>query len=304
MTTKQFVQTVAICLAIMMLWSAVPRIVEAVFTPSPRVWDASFETEPANTDPVSEGDDNIRQVKEETRRRAQVELDFSTLPVSVSGTNNDNGRLRPGAARSFSQSAAPVAIDVADDDASSALDDGRMWVDTDGAGATTADDNTFQVRVSGAWVDPVVDGIVPTNGIVLWAEATGDENCDGVTTAGDCPCGFTRDATFDGIFPRGADTVAVVSDVPEEVGTVCDNAFGGGVAGACDAGATQYQDLLTINEMPSHTHTMDVEDNHGGTFADIANANGTIHGTPATDPTGGDAAHLHPFKTVVFCKKS
>ena len=101
----------------------------AGFNTSPVAWDTTWENDPDNTDSVSLGDDHIRQLKQELSDRLDVEHDIST---QSGGTDTaDTGRHREGSAVVFFQAAAPTVLDVADDDSSTALDDGRLWVDSD-----------------------------------------------------------------------------------------------------------------------------------------------------------------------------
>ncbi len=131
---------------------------EAGFTASPVAWDSTFENDPDNTDSVSLGDDHIRQVKQELRGRLETELDFGTA-----AGGSDHGRLREGAARVFFQDATPTGIAVADDDASTALDQGRLWVDSNNDNLLQAYDSAFEnVNVqptsadAGAALGPVI----------------------------------------------------------------------------------------------------------------------------------------------------
>lgn len=123
----------------------------------PENWDLTYETNPAPGDVVSQGDDWIRQVKLDIRKRAEVEAHFG----SVNG--DDNGLLRVGSARAFVQNAAPTVIEQADynnttgSSGTATLSDnatnsspaekvglGRLWLDTD--------DNVLYVYTTAGWV--------------------------------------------------------------------------------------------------------------------------------------------------------
>ena len=60
---------------------------------------------------------------------------------------------------------------------------------------------------------------------------------------------------------------------------------------------------LTIDEMPAHSHTYDLEDTRGTGAAGAANGDSSFS-TPATSTTGGGSAHSHdiiqPYLTVYF----
>ena len=125
----------------------------AGFSTSPVAWDSTWENDPDNTDSVSLGDDHLRQLKQELSDRLDVEHDIST---HSGGTDvADTGRHREGAARAFMAATVPSAIDVADDDSSTAIDDGRMWFDDDNENMLqVADSTTFEdVNVNPTSVD-------------------------------------------------------------------------------------------------------------------------------------------------------
>jgi hypothetical protein len=111
------------------------------------IWDITpnFEGEPAAGDPVSEGDDRIRELKLEIRQRAETEHcwgDMDTDGCVGFGAGADSGRHREGSARVFFETAIPVNLGdhtgtVDDYDSAgggaetNALDEGRLWVDED-----------------------------------------------------------------------------------------------------------------------------------------------------------------------------
>lgn len=119
-------------------------------------WNAGFESSPVNTDPVGEGDDRIREVKEQVRDRLETEL-------LVGSGGADNGRLQAGAARVFVATTAPTQIATPDagTSPSQALDDGRVWVNTNAR-------NAAMVRSGGAWVPGEA-----SNGVSVWGSVSG-----------------------------------------------------------------------------------------------------------------------------------
>lgn len=145
------------------------------------IWDAAFEADPAVNDPVSEGDDHIRQSKENVRYRAEVESwHGDTAPAW------DNGLHRMGSARCFMDTADPTTLtngmsDFANDgtagdtdldnvsfNSGGATDDtdighGRCYVDIDGPDNLAATDDDYTMYIyqgvagagGGGW-EPVV----------------------------------------------------------------------------------------------------------------------------------------------------
>lgn len=153
-----WVMAATLCITVPITWA----------TP-PSEWNAAWESEPLITDPVSEGAEILRDVKFAVRDRLEAEMDFGQAGPA------DTGRLREGAARIFVQSAVPsligepdfgAATGIDDKDGSAALDEGRLFHDTD--------DGRLEAYVSGAWVqatqglDSAVD-LVPNTGID-WTE--------------------------------------------------------------------------------------------------------------------------------------
>lgn len=115
-------------------------------------WDATFEATPANTDPLSEGDNRIRELKDEVRNRGEVELCWGTADASGC-TAADNGRARLGSARVFVALTEPGGILGTDTTGSQARDNGRCWFDTNGPDDSlgTEDDFTFSCFWNGAF---------------------------------------------------------------------------------------------------------------------------------------------------------
>ena len=96
-------------------------------------WNPGFEGTPAGGDPISQGDDRVRELKENIRERLETEIEYGTQ------IGPDTGRMREGSARAYFQAAAPTAIPQPDINGASVLgasDEGRLWRDSD-AGAET-----------------------------------------------------------------------------------------------------------------------------------------------------------------------
>lgn len=140
---------------------------------------------------------------------------------------------------------------------------------------------------------------LPIGAIILWMDSA------------ECPPGFAEVTALRGKTIRGADRSATIDDVPEDPGEVCPGGAG------CNADAARYDDLLQASEMPSHQHT-GTQLGDGGTAVSLISGStgspqaGTLaRGNPSganslyvnVAPEGGDAAHLHPFATVLFCRK-
>lgn len=290
--------------------------VMATLPAQPSVWDTStFEGAPGASDVMSEGDDHMRRTKVEIRGRLETEHHFGTNEDA-----GDDGRHREGSCMIFMQDAAPTAITVNDYHngtnaaANATLEQGRVWADTNNGNTLYTYDAAFEEAIA-----------IPTGVIVLWDDPNGDEDCDGSETAGDCPCGFTRTDAFDGLMARGA--LAVGADpndiymVPDVVGARCDmSAPGYSVAAACNADPnTSYDDTLDIAEMPLHGHPARyqgtggvVNDADGGIMVENSDDSNYAANTGAASATlgnaiggtGGATEHLHPFISVLFCKKS
>lgn len=141
MTRRQYVGVLAAMVAAQLSAFAVL----ASFTASPIPWDGAFESNPANSDSVSQGAAHIRQVKAETSRRAGVDHDWGAF----GNVTTDLGRHLKGSARLFLQSAAPAvdgtktAICTAEADTTGAryCSGGELWLDTDDNQLRVALDN-------------------------------------------------------------------------------------------------------------------------------------------------------------------
>lgn len=140
---KKSVQTIALSLLTALAVSfavQIPRVEAYVhwlasFTASPQTWTSAFESNPTATDPVSQADDHLRQIKAEVRDRVETEMDFGS-GIGLVGT--DTGRLLPGAARAFVQSGRPTVdgtltpncLSEADRNGNRGCDAGRLSLDT------------------------------------------------------------------------------------------------------------------------------------------------------------------------------
>ncbi len=252
-------------------WNLVNTLLIVAILLGGAAWNTTFESEPADTDPVAQGDNRIREDKLEVRNRAETELCFGT-GFTGSATNcvaADDGRLREGAAKVFVQDAAPTTIAIDDNTADNTLDEGRLWVDSN-------DNNRLWVFVDDG--TPAFEGVtaVPQNGIILW---DADETC---------PSGFTEVTAARTTTIRGTDIGAADATIPDT------------------SGATGGSDALTIAQLAAHTHGVTV--NAGVHSAGSAGISG--HGTgggatvaAAAQSTGSGSNHYHSFYTVLLCKK-
>jgi hypothetical protein len=125
---------------------------------------------------------------------------------------------------------------------------------------------------------------LPTGAIILW---------DASDT---CPAGFAEATEFQGMLVRGAasagSNIPHASDLPSS----CPSGPG------CGASADAYDDVVQVNEMPSHTHPMPVQEwgagdvlGEGANYRPVTNLQ--------TGARGGSQPHYHPFRTVLFCRK-
>jgi len=107
-------------------------------------WDTAFEGLPPNTENVSMGASRIRDLKLETRERAEEEHCFGS--GGGSGCTTDSGFHREGSGRVFYATAVPAVLLNPVASALGANDDGRVFIDSDGpdgAGATYDDETVF-----------------------------------------------------------------------------------------------------------------------------------------------------------------
>jgi hypothetical protein len=282
--------------------AAFPHLL-ASFSASPQAWTAAFETNPANTDSVSQADDHMRQIKGEIRERLETEMDFGEL----GNVTTDTGRHLEGSARVFRQNAPPTVdgsitaacLAEADYDGNRGCDDGRLYIDADGPDNTgsTGDDNSLYVTVdsdSDGDADSIaaVNTFLPTNSIILW---------DASNT---CPPGFAEATEFRGIGLRGADRASASGDIPDNAGVNCtESSLGSGCSAA--GGLDNYNDTLSTDEMPSHNHNIGTDAGDTNPAVAVAHQDDAASTTTlTTQNAGGGEHHLHPFRAVLFCKKS
>jgi hypothetical protein len=126
--------------------------------------------------------------------------------------------------------------------------------------------------------------LVPSGAIILW---------DGVS----CPAGYTRLAAYDNYFLVGSSTAGTSggSNTHDHVGVTGNH-------------------VLTINEIPSHTHDgIQRAVNGGGNQFGNGEWNSGNNQSDSTQATGGGAGHTHAiapadnrplFKTILLCKSS
>lgn len=101
-------------------------------------WNSTYETQPADTDNPKYGDDNIRSTRIGVRERLEKEH-----VAGISETYTGHGWHRPGSAMAFCQAAAPTTMNDTDSNGGAGLTAlgndtksiGRLWIDTDTAGA-------------------------------------------------------------------------------------------------------------------------------------------------------------------------
>jgi hypothetical protein len=278
----------------------------ASFSASPQAWTAAFETNPANTDSVSQADDHMRQIKGEVRERLETEMDFGEL----GNVTTDTGRNLEGSARAFRQNTAPTAdgsigatcLAEADYDGNRGCDDGRLFIDADGPDNTgsTADDNTLYVSRdtdsdgdADSWA--AVPATLPTNSIILW---------DASNT---CPPGFSEATEFRQVGVRGADIAGASANIPNSAGVTCGPSSITSGAANCNAtnGINAYNDDLEVEEMPSHDHNIGTDDGTGTSAVAVAHQDDAASSTALeTELEGGARNHIHPIRTVLFCRKS
>ena len=279
------------------------RAVLAAFNAPPQTWSTTYEADPTATDPVSQGDDHLRAVKTEIRRRAAVEHDWGNIAAST----NDTGRHFPGSGRVFSQNTAPTVdgtsgascLFKADLNAGQACDGGRLWVDKDGPDnvAANTDDNTLYAcdDTDGdgdcdAWDAITTVAAVPQNAIIIWDQSN------------TCPTGYTEATEFRDQTIRGADRAGIDANIPDSAGVLCNAAV---VSAGCGAagGAENYNDTISIGELPAHTHTINATNQllSGGGVGITSGDAGT---TTETASTGGAQNSYPPLRTVLFCRKS
>jgi len=133
-------------------------------------WTTALEATPAGSDLASTLDNKITEFKGTVREYAETELCWGNIDNDGCPIQ-DSGRLREGACRVFAENSSPSALHANDWATSSTadLDQGRLWVDTDGPDDTgaNADDNQLYVYDSSF---ELVNG-VPTDDRTNWDAA-------------------------------------------------------------------------------------------------------------------------------------
>jgi len=252
------------------------------------VWDGAFEVTPPGTEAVSNGPARFWELKTAIRERLDVQHRFGTFTDF-----DDDGIHRNGSAWAWEVADCVAAgVDLAHEE-------GRICYQTSDQSLWVTNDNI--VPGTPAWERAVA---LPENAIILWDQANGDEDCDGVTAAGTCPCGFTEVAAFNNLTIRGADVFGapVNADIPDGPGVSC---TGGAAPAGCGApaGVTAYNDIIETNELATHDHTLDMDTNEVPTNFTYRGGAAAV-GVVTTNTTGSDDEHYHPFRTVLFCRKT
>jgi len=256
----------AVCAAVLLQpVGARAWVLFAAFNPSPQAWTTTYESDPTNNDSIALSDDHHRQGKTETRDRAEVEHDWGS---GLGNVTTDTGRHLEGSARCFVQTSAPsvtgsiaaTCIAETDRNGNRGCDEGRCWVDTDGAdgvlgGAGAADDYTYNIALdtdadgdADSWQVTKSDtaggigGTVPTNAMILW------------DTSSTCPAGYSEATEWRNLSIRGADIAVADANVPNSAGTSCTGSSAPAGCGAA-GGTANYNDTSDASEIVSHTHT-------------------------------------------------
>ena len=264
-------------------------------------WNAAFELDPADTDLISAGDDEIRRLKTAISERLEVQHEWaagageSYMGFHLEGSawilssNNCNGE--------------GIDADQEEGQLCRQTTDNSIWQASAGGVGTWTQLTPSRSNVSGV-LGATFDGYVPTNAIILWdaVGGDGDEDCNGGTTAGECPCGYTKAGEYDGLTIRGADEAAGDVNIPDAEGENCVG-DGSGNDPPCVTQAGRYADIITEVQMPAHTHDIDIEVDDD---AKVGISTGIYPGPgpTVTNSTGDDDPHYHPFRTVLFCRKN
>jgi hypothetical protein len=288
------VRRVYIVLGVLVLLIAISAYSQTV-----NPWDAAYEADPADTDLVSQGDDEIRALKSGVRERGEVSQVWDEGAAgSVMGYHLEGTAFADHDAADCS--AIPLHADQEAGQLCHEIGDDSLWIAEAGGGSwvrvTPSHTNANGVLGNSA------DGYVPENAIILWdaVGGDGDENCDGVTTAGDCPCGYTKANEYDGLTIRGADEAAGDVNIPDAEGEDCEG-DGSGNDPPCVTQAGRYDDTITITQMPAHTHEYTAANLDGGAVPAMVSPGAA---GVASSSTGGGDDHYHPFRTVLFCRKN
>lgn len=144
-------------------------------------WSAAFNLTPDGADQLADGDNRIRELKDEIREELKVEHDCGTATVDADYL--DTGRHKTGSARTFFSAAAPTDLlkhtnagawppvspgNDEDDIAaapSSDLDNGRLWVDFDDCQPYIREEE----QTGGVWTDlNTNEGANAASWISLW----------------------------------------------------------------------------------------------------------------------------------------
>lgn len=139
------------------------------------LWDATpnFEAEPGDTDPLSEADDRMNEIKVEVRRRGEVGHWWGSGTAPTPPGDDDNGLHRIGSARIFMADTAPTALDQSIGDYDSIVGTEQAETDLDNSasnsGAAIGDD----VGHGRLWADT---NSAPLNALWVFQGVAGDGN--------------------------------------------------------------------------------------------------------------------------------
>lgn len=227
-------------------------------------WD---ETSPASSDLISQGDDEIRDLRKGTRIRLAKEHD-------TPATSSAGGEHKAGSAKIYIQSSAPTTRP----DGSTALtsaDDGRIWFDADTSSrvAYVYDDSSTE---SNNWT-PL--GMVPVGSIIAWHKTFTNTpslpanflECNGQTVSdaespydgqvipdlNDATNRSTSITSGGGVFLRGGDTSGTFTD--DQIQHHDHDVFERATSATTGSGLTLVQDSSTPGSA-SNTPTSGVVD--------------------------------------------
>lgn len=241
-------------------------------------WNAAYEADPADVDPIAQGAGQIRVLKESSRERGEVEHCWG--PAACGGS--DTGIHSEGSAVTL------VSADCSAEAIAADRDDGWLCFETG------ADPGLWIVN-GGAWTSLVLtEQIVASGTIVIFNHAT------------TCPTGYTEYTDYAGVLLRGRDQPGTNADIPDNANETCTGDGSGNPN--CDGGLAitgKYADTITTTQMPTHAHTI-ADASVGPGPPQVGSVGGTIGlGTnnQTTNNAGSGGVHYHPFRTVLFCEK-
>jgi len=132
------------------------------------------------------------------------------------------------------------------------------------------------------------------SGVLVWKSMSGGESPSGAVMSFDlaaCPEGWTQLTAANGRTIIGTGNSGATGAIPHTL-----RQTGG-----------EETHLLTISEMPSHTHLWGTDDYSGATGGkNQRDANGGTVWSAETSATGGSQSHnnMQPYLTLLYCKKN